>query len=79
MRLAGSNMLGIALSPNPLENRCQIGWMLNDGDGEQGIKDLKQSVTAAAEGDINLMTKGAQPLKGFCVHAVSMPKRAFSV
>ena len=53
--------------------------MLDDGRGEYGVKDLKQRVTTAAEGGINLVTKGAQALKGCCVHAVSMPKRAFRV
>jgi hypothetical protein len=51
----------------------------NSRRGEQGIEDLKQRITTAAQGGIKVLTKGAQALKGCCVHAASMPKRAFLV
>jgi hypothetical protein len=56
-----------------------MGRMLNDRRGEQGIEDLKQRITTAAEGGIKVLSKGAQALKGCCVHAVRMPKCAFLV
>ena len=64
----------------PLEagSQTQMGWMLDDGGGEQGIADLKQCVTTAAEGGINLMTKGAQALKGVCFHAPEYAKARLS-
>ena len=67
--------------PRALEARseAQVDGMLDDGGGEQSIKHLDQGITMASEGSIHLMTKGAQPLKGICVHAVSMPKCAFLV
>lgn len=43
--------------------------MLDDRGSEQGIQDLKQGITTAAEGGIHGVTKGAQVLKGRCVHA----------
>ena len=59
--------------------QAEVDRMLDDRGGEQGIKALHQGVTATAEGDIHCLTKGAQALKGSCVHAVSMPKRALLV
>ena len=59
--------------------KAEVDGMLDDGGGEQGIEDLHQGVTATSKCGINLLTKGAQVLKGSCVHAVSMPKRAFLV
>ena len=53
--------------------------MLDDRTRQEGIKHLDQRITTTAEGGINRVTKGAQALKGFCIHAVSMPKRAFCV
>jgi hypothetical protein len=58
---------------------AQMDWMLNDGRGEQGIEDLDQSITTAAEGGIHGLTKGAQALQSKCVHAGSMPECAFRV
>src|SRR5215469_9160044 len=53
--------------------------MLDDWTREQGIKHLDQRITTTAKGGIHDVTKGAQALKGFCFHALSMPKRAFRV
>jgi|GEM_PF-5593538 len=53
--------------------------MLDDGGGEQSIKQFDQGVTTTSQGGINLLTKGAQPLKCIRFHAMSMPKRAFLV
>src|ERR1051326_6249991 len=53
--------------------------MLDDRTREEGIKDLHQRVTTTAKGGIYDLTKGAQALKGFCFHTLSMPKRAFRV
>ena len=68
-------------SPSTLEagGQAEMDRMLDDSDGKQGIEHLKQCVTTTAEGGINGLTKGTQALKGRCVHAVSMPKRAFRV
>jgi hypothetical protein len=53
--------------------------MLDDGSGEQGIEDLNQGIPTASEGGIKCMSKGAQALQSNCIHARSMPKRAFLV
>jgi hypothetical protein len=53
--------------------------VLNDWARQQGIEHLDQGITTTAEGGINCLTKGAQPLQGFCIHVLSMPKRAFRV
>ena len=53
--------------------------MLDDRTGQEGIKHLDQRITTTAKGGIHDLTKGAQALKGFCFHALSMPKRAFRV
>jgi hypothetical protein len=68
-------------APSTLEagREAQMDGMFDDRGGQQGIEDLDQSITTTAKGGIHGLTKGAQPLKGICVHAVSMPKRAFLV
>jgi hypothetical protein len=68
-------------APGALEagGEAQMDRMLDDGGGEQSIEYFDQGITTATKCGIDLVTKGAQPLKGFCIHAVSMPKRAFLV
>ena len=58
---------------------AQVDGMRDDGAGQQGIEYLVQGITTAAKGGIDVLAKGAQPLKGCCLHAVSMPKCALLV
>jgi hypothetical protein len=53
--------------------------MLDDGDWKPRNEIFDQGIMTAAEDGLNLLTKGAQPLKSFCIHAVSMPKCDFLV
>jgi hypothetical protein len=59
--------------------QAQVDRVLDDSGGEQGIQHLNQGITTASKCGIDVVAKGAQALKGRCVHAVSMPKRAFLV
>jgi hypothetical protein len=71
----------IDAAPGTLEARgqAQMDRMLDDRTGQQGIKHLGQRITTTAKGGIYYVTKGAQALKSFFFHALSMPKRAFRV
>jgi hypothetical protein len=53
--------------------------MLDDWTRKVRIKHLAQSITTTARGGIHDLTNGAQALKDFCVHTMSMPERAFCV
>ena len=66
----------IDAAPRALEARgqAQMNRMLDDRTGQEGIKHLGQRITTTAEGGINLLTKGAQALKGFCFHALPYAK-----
>jgi hypothetical protein len=52
--------------------------MLDDRTGQEGIKHLGQRVTTTAKGGIYDLTKGAQALKGFCIHALEYAKARLS-
>jgi hypothetical protein len=65
----------INAAPSTLEagGQTQMDRMFDDRARQERIEDLDQSITTAAEGGINVLTKGAQALKGFCVHAAPLP------
>jgi hypothetical protein len=58
---------------------AQMDRVFDDRGCQEPIEEFDQSITTASEGGIHGMSKGAQALKGRCVHAVSIPKRAFLV
>ena len=80
-RLNESHERIVDTAPGALEagGQAQVDRVLDDRARQQGVEDLDQSIPTTAKGGIHLTTKGAQPLKCICVHAVSMPKRVFLV
>ena len=80
-RLNESHERVVDAAPTALEagGQAQVDGMFDDRACQQGIQDLTQGIPTTAQSGINCLSKGAQALQGNCIHAGSMPKRAFLV